>query len=256
MDRIIAYDPSRSLNDFLTSPEENGGQNAGREQIRNFRRHFEKNAQHPQMLTRGYGALGGTRTPTILLTATSRQRVYQFRHERYVIGPETSPGRSNGAGCNKSAMGGQGLVRGHGNLFWGVAGLRRRPKPGWSLFGEPVSTSLEKRLSDAGAPGQHLLDLDRDPVAVDQHDAAGDRQIIGEYLDLVGLGGIQLDDGAATQAHYLMNRHRCGAEHHHEINRDFIERWHWNPDWQPQNCAGRDHHVMVSQWLTTARTSI
>jgi hypothetical protein len=29
-----------------------------------------------------FGALGGTRTPTILLTATSRQRVYQFRHER------------------------------------------------------------------------------------------------------------------------------------------------------------------------------
>ena len=31
---------------------------------------------------RSLGALGGTRTPTILLTATSRQRVYQFRHER------------------------------------------------------------------------------------------------------------------------------------------------------------------------------
>src|SRR3981081_1626277 len=30
-----------------------------------------------------FGALGGTRTPTILLTATSRQRVYQFRHERF-----------------------------------------------------------------------------------------------------------------------------------------------------------------------------
>src|SRR5258708_7876080 len=29
------------------------------------------------------GALGGTRTPTILLTATSRQRVYQFRHARF-----------------------------------------------------------------------------------------------------------------------------------------------------------------------------
>jgi hypothetical protein len=29
------------------------------------------------------GALGGTRTPTMLLTATSRQRVYQFRHERF-----------------------------------------------------------------------------------------------------------------------------------------------------------------------------
>src|SRR4051812_4066762 len=29
------------------------------------------------------GALGGTRTPTLLRTATSRQRVYQFRHERW-----------------------------------------------------------------------------------------------------------------------------------------------------------------------------
>jgi hypothetical protein len=33
-------------------------------------------------MRRFLGALGGTRTPTILLTATSRQRVYQFRHER------------------------------------------------------------------------------------------------------------------------------------------------------------------------------
>jgi hypothetical protein len=34
-------------------------------------------------MTYAFGALGGTRTPTILLTATSRQRVYQFRHERF-----------------------------------------------------------------------------------------------------------------------------------------------------------------------------
>jgi hypothetical protein len=45
----------------------------------------------------GYGALGGTRTPTMLLTATSRQRVYQFRHEREVyqpaerVGPDQRP---------------------------------------------------------------------------------------------------------------------------------------------------------------------
>src|SRR5438094_8130841 len=43
-----------------------------------------------------YGALGGTRTPTMLLTATSRQRVYQFRHER--LGDRRlAPGRINGA---------------------------------------------------------------------------------------------------------------------------------------------------------------
>jgi hypothetical protein len=39
------------------------------------------------------GALGGTRTPTILLTATSRQRVYQFRHERLSDRHETVPDR-------------------------------------------------------------------------------------------------------------------------------------------------------------------
>ena len=44
-----------------------------------------------------FGALGGTRTPTILLTATLRQRVYQFRHEREGIdrpngfGPDQRP---------------------------------------------------------------------------------------------------------------------------------------------------------------------
>jgi hypothetical protein len=59
-------------------------------------------------MTYALGALGGTRTPTILLTATSRQRVYQFRHERLGY-------RLDGCGlpdqrrrCNKSEMGGQG----------------------------------------------------------------------------------------------------------------------------------------------------
>jgi len=38
-----------------------------------------------------------------------------------------------------------------------------------------------------------LLDFDRDPVAVDQHHAAGDRQVVGKDLDFVRLGGVQLD---------------------------------------------------------------
>jgi hypothetical protein len=54
-----------------------------------------------------FGALGGTRTPTMLLTATSRQRVYQFRHERIDQGAVgTRPRRRRR--CNKSALGGQG----------------------------------------------------------------------------------------------------------------------------------------------------
>ena len=77
---------------------------------------------------------------------------------------------------------------------------------------------------------QHLLDFDRDPVAIDQHHAAGDRQIVGENLDLIRLGGVQFDDGATAQAHHLMDGHRSGPEDHHEIDGDFIEGWHyWGP---------------------------
>jgi hypothetical protein len=70
---------------------------------------------------------------------------------------------------------------------------------------------------------QHLLDLDRDPVAIHQHDPGGNRQGVGVDLDLVGFGGVEFDDGAPAQPHYLMNRHRRGSEHHHEVDTDFIE---------------------------------
>ncbi len=92
--------------------------------------------------------------------------------------------------------------------------------------------------SDCGPAGsagarrfrQHLLDFDRNPVAIDEHDAAGDRQGVGEDPDLVRLGGVEFDDGAPAQAHYLMNRHRRGPEDHHEVDADFIEGWHWESD--------------------------
>ena len=93
-----------------------------------------------------------------------------------------------------------------------------------------------------------MLDFDRDAVAVDQHHAAGDRQVVGEDLDLVRLGGVEFDDGAAAQAHYLMDGHRGGPEDYHEVDADFIEGWHFRTrDWHEQNCVDRDHHVMVSQ---------
>ena len=38
-----------------------------------------------------------------------------------------------------------------------------------------------------------MLDLDGDSVAVDQHHAAGDGQVVGENLDLVSLGRIKLN---------------------------------------------------------------
>jgi hypothetical protein len=54
-----------------------------------------------------------------------------------------------------------------------------------------------------------------------------------------------------------MDGHRGGAEHHHEIDADFIEGWHWGgrpelTDYAKLR-APRDHHVMVSQWLIPAK---
>ena len=53
---------------------------------------------------------------------------------------------------------------------------------------------------------------------------------VGEDLDLVRLGGVEFDDGAPAQTHYLMDRHRRGPEDHHEVDADFIEGWHWGSD--------------------------
>src|SRR5437660_2541573 len=84
------------------------------------------------------GALGGTRTPTMLLTATSRQRVYQFRHERIKRSARdlrlTRSSPDQRRRCNKSMVEGQGL------LAW------------WFC------------LAGARQSRQHLLDFDRDTV--------------------------------------------------------------------------------------------
>ncbi len=144
------------------------------------------------------GALGGTRTPTILLTATSRQRVYQFRHERFGdagLGLEAC--RINGADLTNPS---EGYKPAKAQNSTSLAG-KSDPCPDRPLSRAPA---LPAPLPVPGLPRarrarQHLLDLDRDPVAVDQHDAGGDRQIVGENLDLVGLGCVQFDDGAAER---------------------------------------------------------
>ena len=95
---------------------------------------------------------------------------------------------------------------------------------------KPAKLGSDSGLSAARRFRQHLLDLDRDPVAVDQHHAAGNRQVVGEDFDLVRLGGVQFNDGAAAEPHYLMDGHRGGAQDDHEVNADFFEGWHWVSD--------------------------
>jgi hypothetical protein len=151
------------------------------------------------------GALGGTRTPTMLLTATSRQRVYQFRHER--LGNRDRHVLRTGS-----------MARDVTNQRWGDKTCRACNE---NRLGGPTG------LAAPGYPRQHLLDFHRDAVAIHQHNAARDRQAIGQDLDLVCLGCIQFYDCAAAQPHHLMDGHRGGPEDHHQVYTDFIKGWHW-----------------------------
>src|SRR4029077_1463711 len=96
--------------------------------------------------------------------------------------------------CNKSGMGGQGLP------------VRQIQEMGPSKLRASRSAAADRSR-------QHLLDFDRDPVAVDKDHAGGTRQGIGEDLDLVCFGGVEFDDATPAQALILMNRHRCGSQY-------------------------------------------
>src|SRR6202012_6127913 len=68
-----------------------------------------------------------------------------------------------------------------------------------------VSGTNNDQIEGRGSAGtrrfrQHLLDFDRNPVAIDQYHAAGDRQIVGEDLDLVCRWRSQCDEGPPAQA--------------------------------------------------------
>ena len=218
------------------------------------------------------GALGGTRTPTILLTATSRQRVYQFRHERFGdagLGLEAC--RINGAdltnpsegykpakALNSTSLAGKSLPARIGPI--GCPGRHRVPRPpprDQGRYRVPGPLRVRRQLPRARRARQHLLDLDRDPVAIDQHDAGGDRQVVGQNLDLVGLGCVQLDDGAAGQTQYLMDRHGGRPEDDREIHRDFIESRHcqtaatWDEDQGTVELAFAPA-IITTLWLANA----
>src|SRR6185312_14949329 len=109
------------------------------------------------------------------------------------------PGRINGADVTTEGYGDKARQAPDPEKYWPF--LRRNQWRKFSVPGRAVWTPAPQRISAklpaARRSRQHLLDLDCDPVAVDQHDAAGDRQVVGQHLDLVRLGGIELDDGAA-----------------------------------------------------------
>src|SRR5580692_8323791 len=111
---------------------------------------------------------------------------------------ERAPGRRDGADVT-------------GRLYRDKGALEGAPKRAGEALG---------RL---GRARQQLLDLDRDLVAADDHRALGHRQVVGEDADLVFLGGVELDDGAAAQPQHLMDRHRGRAEHYRDVDRDIIE---------------------------------
>jgi hypothetical protein len=82
-------------------------------------------------------------------------------------------------------------------------------------------------LNAIGSSWQHFLDLDRNPIAAHDDCALRDRKIVGENLHLVILGGVELNDGAATKPQDLVNWHCGDAEHYGNVKWDFVDGRHF-----------------------------
>ena len=70
-------------------------------------------------------------------------------------------------------------------------------------------------------------------------------KLLARMLDLVLLGGVELDDGAAAEPEHLMDRHQRGAEHHRDIDGDLVERGHAVPLRGRREAAERRQVTMV-----------
>src|SRR5271167_3274884 len=107
----------------------------------------------------------------------------------------------------------------------------------------------DEALGRFGRTWQQLLDLDGNLVAADDHRALGHRHVVSEDADLVFLGGVELDDGAAAEAEHLMDRHGGGAKHNRDIDRYVVKMRHFAPN-VLSNSSLWFHHGMVTGWLT------
>jgi len=81
-------------------------------------------------------------------------------------------------------------------------------------------------LTHIGGPRQQFRDIDGNAIAIHHHRTLGDGQIVREDANGVFLGGVQFDNGAAAEPEHLMDRHRCGAKHHGDIDGNFVECGH------------------------------
>src|SRR3979490_1514631 len=125
-----------------------------------------------------------------------------------------------------------------------------------SRMASAIKPTARRNLDFAPSGSAHIfkplrqpLDLDRDAIAADHDGAPRHREIVGQDRDLVILGSIKLDDGAAAEPEHLVNWHIRGAEHHLNIERDFVECGH--RILRADVTVGPDH-AMVSRWLTCA----
>src|SRR5713226_7819306 len=110
-------------------------------------------------------------------------------------------------------------------------------------------------IPDFGKSWSELLDFDRDAVSAHDHGALGHREVVGEDHHLVILGGVELDDGAATEPQHLMDRHAGGAEDHLDIEGNLVERGHVVVSLPKADGTFPSHHAMVTGWLTRATIS-
>jgi hypothetical protein len=181
MDKIVAFDQSQSLDDFMPLPEVNNKRTPRGNGVVTFPGNIRKKLKNFNTKRGCMVRSEGLEPPRFYSLPPQGSASTSSATSAWEAGFRLVARRINGADVSNRSG-------------------------GYKPAEASNSTSLQAKFRPVTAlsPGpwqarQHLLDFDRNPVAIDQHHAAGDGEIIGQNLDLVGLGRVQLDDGAAGE---------------------------------------------------------
>src|SRR5205823_3626303 len=176
------------------------------------------------------GALGGTRTPTMLLTATSRQRVYQFRHERLGRPARHCAGPDQRRRCNKSVVGGQGP---RARVLGPVKGcpLYRLPGDLGSICLTSTAIRLRSTSTTPLATGRLLASTLTSSASV-----ASSSMMAPRESRITWWMGMVVVPSTTMRSTLTLSRVATSKPPKGELN-----------------CVVPPDHVMVSQWLMTAK---
>jgi hypothetical protein len=179
MEKIVAFDESQSLDELMTLPDANIDRTATENRVVTLRSNFGKKRRKFRHLSVGMVRSEGLEPPRFYSLPPQGSASTSSATSAWEAGFSLVARRINGADVSNRSGGYKPAEASNSTSLQG----KFRP--------------VTRRSPGPRQARQHLLDFNRNPVAIDQHHAACDGQVIGQNLDLVGLGCVKFDDGAA-----------------------------------------------------------